>query len=58
MVPHQFQKLNQQKGIKNSHKWLNYLSRGEIDKNVFWNKVYDEIIELAELLKDKMVEDT
>lgn len=58
MVPHQLQKLNHQNGIKNSCKWLNYLPNGECDKELFWNKVYDEIIELAESLKNKMVEDT
>jgi hypothetical protein len=58
MVPLAFSTLNQQDDTKKSHKWLNYLPRGELDKELIWNKVYDEIIELAELLKDKMVEDT
>lgn len=49
--------MNKPDNTKNSHTWLNYLPNGEIDKELFRNKVYDEIIELAELLKDNLYED-
>jgi hypothetical protein len=42
--------LNQKYGIKNSHKWLNFLPKNESDTSLFWERVYKDIIILAEIL--------
>jgi hypothetical protein len=55
MVPHAFSQLNQQDGIKNSHKWLFLLPRNEIDVSLFWERVYKDIIKLAEILKSTSI---
>jgi hypothetical protein len=51
VVPLAFSKLNQQGSGKNSHKWFFLLPRNEVDVLLFWERVYTDIIKLAEILK-------
>ncbi len=51
MVPLAFSQLNQQDGIKKSHKWLFLLPSTPVEQELFWERVYRDMIKLSEILK-------
>lgn len=51
VVPLAFSTLNQQGSGKNSHKWLNFLPRTLVEQELFWVKVYGEVIKLGAILE-------
>ena len=50
MVPLAFSKLNQQGSGKNSHKWLFLLPSTPVEQELFWLKVYEDVIKLGAIL--------